>query len=141
MGGVGQEFRQTPHRFGRMNSMNFTTFLATASNASGTASTGTAATGAATGSSTIMQLLIFIVPLGLMYLLLIMPQRKKEKKAKALINSSIVGDTVVTIGGVCGKIVNIKDDEITIETSIDRTKVSYKKWAIKEVIKPVTDAT
>ena len=121
--------------------MNFMTFLATASNASGTASTGTPAAGTTTGSGTVMQLLIFIVPLGLMYLLLIMPQRKKEKKAKALINSSIVGDTVVTIGGVCGKIVNIKDDEITLESSIDRTKLTYKKWAIKEVIKPVTDAT
>jgi len=123
--------------------MDFLTFLATTNEvpATTTTTTGTAAPAAAGGSSMLMQLLIFIVPLGLMYLLLIMPQRKKEKKAKALINSSIVGDTVVTIGGVCGKIVNIKDDEITIESSIDRTKVTYKKWAIKEVVKPVTDAT
>ena len=123
--------------------MNFATFLATAaSNASGgtpAASAATGATGAAGGSSMILQLLIFIVPLGLMYLLLIMPQRKKDKKAKELVNSAITGDNVVTIGGICGKIINVKDDEVTLESSVDRSKVTIKKWAIKEVAKPLSD--
>lgn len=125
--------------------MSFLTFLATAANASGGSTP--AASGAATGTTAatggtgglLFQLLVFIVPLGLMYLLLIMPQRKKDKKAKELINSAIVGDSVITIGGICGKIVNIKDDELTLESSIDRSKVTFKKWAIKEVVKPVTD--
>jgi len=126
--------------------MNFLYFLATASNADGTAATAAAdgATGAAGALGSlggIGQILIFIVPLGLMYLLLILPQRKKEKKAKELVNSAIVGDSIVTIGGLRGKIVNIKDDEVTMETSIDRTKITIKKWAIKEVTKAMTDAT
>ena len=124
--------------------MSFLTFLATAANANGSTSSASNATTAAGGTAggtggLLFQLLIFIVPLGLMYLLLIMPQRKKDKKAKDLINSAIVGDAVVTIGGICGKIVNIKDDEITLESSIDRSKITFMKWAIKEVVKPVTD--
>lgn len=122
--------------------MNLMTFLATASTSNNTgavAAAGDPAAGALGGGSLLMQMLIFIVPLGLMYLLLILPQRKKEKKAKELINSAIVGDAVITIGGVVGKIVNIKDDEITVESSVDRSKVTFKKWAIKEVVKPVSD--
>lgn len=89
------------------------------------------------GAGNWLQLLILIVPLGLMYLILIVPQRKKEKKLRETIGSAIVGDQIVTIGGMVGKIVNIKDDEITFETSVERTKVTVKKWAIKEVIKPI----
>ncbi len=128
--------------------MNFLmNFLAVASNASGkaaTAATDATATGTAGALGSLGGLgniLIFVVPLGLMYLLLIMPQRKKEKKAKELVNSAIVGDTIITIGGLRGRIVNIKDDEVTIETSIDRSKMTLKKWAIKEVSKALTDAT
>jgi len=97
------------------------------------------ATGAdLTGASSIYSILILIVPLVLMYLILIVPQKRRDKKMRDLINSAIVGDEIVTIGGLCGKIVNIKDDEITFESSIERTKVTVKKWAIKEVKKPVS---
>lgn len=84
-----------------------------------------------------LQMLIFIIPLALMYLILIVPQRKKEKKQREKIESAIVGDQIITIGGVAGKIINIKDDEVTIETSVERSKITIKKWAIKEVIKPI----
>lgn len=80
-----------------------------------------------------------ILLFGLMYVILIMPQRKKEKKTREMINQAIVGDKVVSIGGVSGKIVNIKDDEFTIETGNERTKVTLKKWAIKEVDKPISE--
>ncbi len=110
------------------------TFAATAASATPDPN----ATGAElAGAGAWLQLLIFIVPLGLMYLILIVPQRKKEKKLRQTIGSAIVGDSIVTIGGMAGKIVNIKDDEITFETSVERTKVTVKKWAVKEVVKPV----
>lgn len=69
----------------------------------------------------------------IMYLILIRPQRKKEKKTREMLNALKVGDDIITIGGIIGKIVNIKDDEITIETSVMKTKVMFKRWAIKEV--------
>lgn len=87
----------------------------------------------------ILTMLIWLIPLGLLYLFMIVPQKKKDKKLRDTINSAIVGDQIVTIGGIAGKIVNIKDDEITFESSIERTKVTVKKWAIKDVIKPISD--
>ncbi len=88
------------------------------------------------------QILIgFVIPMalvfGLMYVMLILPQKRKEKKTKELLNSLQVGWNVTTIGGICGKIVNIKDDEITVESSVEKTKVVVKRWAIKDVAKPV----
>jgi preprotein translocase subunit YajC len=88
------------------------------------------------------QILIgFVLPMalvfGLMYVMLILPQKKKEKKTKELLNSLQVGWAVTTIGGMCGKIVNIKDDEITIESSVEKTKIMVKRWAVKDVVKPV----
>lgn len=83
---------------------------------------------------TVGYLLFFVV---IMYLLIFLPQKRRDKKAKELINSLQVGNNVVTIGGVAGKVINIKDDEVTVETSVEKTKMNFKKWAIKEVIKPV----
>jgi len=85
-------------------------------------------------------LIQFVLPMvlvfGLMYVMLILPQKKKEKKTKELLNSLQVGWAVTTIGGISGKIVNIKDDEITIESGIEKTKILVKRWAVKDVAKP-----
>ena len=74
-----------------------------------------------------------------MYFLLIRPQRKKEKKLREQINAMVVGDNVVTIGGVVGRVVNIKDDEVTISTSVANTLVTFKKSAVNTVVKPVSE--
>ncbi len=73
----------------------------------------------------------------IMYFLIFLPQKKRDKKAKEMVDSMQVGNQVITIGGISGKIINIKDDEITIETGVEKAKLNLKKWAVKEVIKPV----
>lgn len=65
------------------------------------------------------------------YFLLIRPQRKRDKAEREMRNSITVGDEVSTIGGFIGKVVNIKDDVFTIETSSDRTKLRIYRWAIR----------
>jgi preprotein translocase subunit YajC len=79
--------------------------------------------------------IVFII--GIMYLLIFLPQKRRDKKAKEMVNSLKVGDKIVTIGGVSGKIINIKDDEVTIETSVEKTKLILKNWSVKEVDKPL----
>ena len=74
-----------------------------------------------------------VVFLGVMYLLIFRPQKKREKKTREMLDALSVGDEVVTIGGISGKVINMKDDEITIETGIEKTKLNFKKWGIKEV--------
>lgn len=86
----------------------------------------------------ILSIVIYLVFFAaLMYFMVFLPQKKRDKKAKEMLNSMQVGNKVVTIGGVAGKVVNIKDDEITIETSVEKTQMVFKKWAIKEVEKPI----
>jgi preprotein translocase subunit YajC len=85
-----------------------------------------------------MEQLAGILPLLLMlavfYFIIIMPQRKRDKKHKAMIAALEKGADIVTIGGIEGKVISVKDDVVTIETGMDRTKLSFKKWAIKEVV-------
>jgi len=80
-----------------------------------------------------------VLMFGLMWLLMIRPQKKKEKALKELISSMSVGDHIMTIGGVVGRIVNIRDDEVTISTSVANTLITFKKSAINSVSKPVTE--
>ena len=75
-----------------------------------------------------------IATFALFYFLLIRPQQKREKKDRQMRNSLDVGDNIVTIGGIVGKILTIKDDEITIETSADRTKLAFKKWCVQSKV-------
>ena len=65
--------------------------------------------------------------------MLIKPQKKKEKVRKEMQSSIKVGEEVVTIGGIMGKVINVKDDEITIETSVEKTQIKIYRYAIDSV--------
>ena len=96
---------------------------------------GAAATDAnAGGGSTLIMLAIFAVLILFWYFIALRPQRKKEKELRAKIDKMRVGDQVVTIGGLVGKVANIRDDEVTIMTSAANTLVTFKKNAINTVI-------
>ena len=75
----------------------------------------------------------FIVVLVVMYFMLIAPQKKREKKLSDMRNSLEIGDGVVTIGGVVGRIISIKEDTVVIETA--SSKMRIKRYAISEVEK------
>ena len=74
-------------------------------------------------------ILIFVV----FYFLLIRPQRKKDKEAKAMLDNLKVGDRICTIGGIYGTIVRIKDDVLTIEVGEQKTQLVFARWAIRNV--------
>ena len=78
-----------------------------------------------------MGMLVMIVPfIAIFYFLMIRPEQKRKKKAAEMRDSLAVGDEVTTIGGIVGKVVQVKDDFITIETSEDRVRIRITKWAI-----------
>ena len=81
--------------------------------------------------------LVFIV--ALFYFMILRPNKKRAKQEQELRDSIAVGSDVTTIGGIVGTVVNIKDDNITIETSIDKTLIEFKNWAIREVKKLDSD--
>lgn len=80
-----------------------------------------------------------LILIGSMWFFLIRPQRKEQKQRAADIKAMRVGDSVVTIGGIVGKVVNLKDNEITISTSVANTMMTFRKEAIDKVIKPINE--
>ena len=86
----------------------------------------TAPAGGSMGSSIIM----IVAMLGIFYFMLIRPENKRKKEAEQTRNSVKTGDEITTIGGIVGKVVNVKDDKIVIETSADQVRIELMKWAI-----------
>ena len=80
-------------------------------------------------------LLIFVV----FYFVLIRPQKKREKQTKDMLDAMRVGDEVLTIGGIYGKVVRIKEDTVFIESSTDKTKMQVARWGIKDILKYAED--
>ena len=74
------------------------------------------------------------------YFLFIRPQKKQDREVAKMRDSLVVGDEVTTIGGIIGKIVSIKEETITIETSHDRTKIRFLKSAVRCVDVKAEDA-
>ncbi|HMM70366.1 MULTISPECIES: preprotein translocase subunit YajC [Gudongella] len=84
------------------------------------------------------QLQAFILPIGLLvifYFFAIRPQKKKEKEIKEMRSSLRVGDEVITIGGIMGKIIKLKDDYVTLEIGSAKTKLDITRWAVGSVVK------
>lgn len=77
-------------------------------------------------SSIIMMALIIVV----FWFFIIRPQRKKDKETAKMRSELQVGDEIVTIGGIIGIIVSMKEDSLVIETGSDRSKVRMARWAI-----------
>ncbi len=76
--------------------------------------------------------LIFMIALMvIMYLVMFLPQKKREKAIKQMRSNLEVGDMVVTESGIVGKVISVKDiDTVTIETGADKTRLKFKRWAI-----------
>lgn len=83
----------------------------------------------------LMQFLPLIIFFVAMYLVLILPQKKRDKKYREMLAALKVGDEVVTIGGIIGTISNLKDDTMVISVGADQTKIKMEKTSIKNVIK------
>ena len=77
-------------------------------------------------SSIIMMALIIVV----FWFFIIRPQRKKDKETAKMRSELQVGDEIVTIGGIIGIVVSMKEDSLVIETGSDRSKVRLARWAI-----------
>lgn len=75
-------------------------------------------------------ILMIVLMLAVMYFLLIRPENKRKKEAEQLRSSIQVGDEIVTIGGIVGTVVDVKEEKFVIETSSDRVRMEFQKWAL-----------
>ena len=85
-----------------------------------------------TGAANILVLVVFIV---MIYFMMIRPQRKKDKEDKEMRASLAVGDEVITIGGVIGRVTKITEKSVVVETGAAKNKIEFLKTAIASVSK------
>ena len=85
-------------------------------------------------------ILIIVVMFVALYFFMIRPQKKQEKQQNDMRNNLQVGDEITTIGGIIGKVVSIKEETVTIETSHDRTKIRILRSAVRNVDVKAEDA-
>ena len=85
--------------------------------------------------STLVNFLPLVILIAVMYFLMIRPQRKKDKAINEMRRSLTVGDEIVTIGGIVGKIVKTKDETIVIQVGSERIKLEMMRWAVSSVTK------
>lgn len=79
-------------------------------------------------------IILLIVMILIMYLLLIRPQRKREKETKAMRDAIRVGDEIITIGGICGKVVKTKEETLVIQVGAGKTKFEVMRWSVSQVV-------
>ena len=74
---------------------------------------------------------IYAVLFGALYFFMIRPQKKKQKEEKQMRENLQIGDEIVTIGGIYGRVISLKEDTIVIESVSDRSKITIARWALQ----------
>ncbi|KRN94355.1 preprotein translocase subunit YajC [Pediococcus stilesii] len=97
---------------------------------------------AANGGFGMSTIVFFILIFGLMYFMMIRPQRKQQQKRQEMMNQLNVGDNVVTIGRLHGVIDSINDEDKTVTLDCDGVYLVFDRMAIMRVDqKPVAETT
>ncbi len=85
----------------------------------------------ANGQQNPMTMIIMMVILfAVMYFVMIRPQKKRQKEEQEMRSSLEIGDEIVTIGGIVGKVVTVRENDLVIETGSDRNKMKIERWAV-----------
>ena len=77
-------------------------------------------------------ILIYAVLFGGMYFIFIRPNRKKQKEEQKMRENLQIGDEIVTIGGIYGRVNCLKEDSMVIESKADRSKMTIARWALQQ---------
>ena len=81
----------------------------------------------------LMSFLPLVLMFAVLYFIMIRPQMKRAKETKAMLAALAVGDEVVTVGGIVGKVTALKDQFVSVEISAG-TEVQMQKGAITTVL-------
>ncbi len=81
----------------------------------------------------IMNLVMFGVLIFIFYFMIIRPNKKKEKEINDMRDGIKAGDEIITIGGICGKVVRVKEESVIIQVGASNTKFELTRWGISKV--------
>ena len=83
-----------------------------------------------------MMILWMVVIFGVMYFLMIRPQKKEQKRLQAMLNSMEVGDSIVTTSGFYGVIIDMTEEDVIVEFGNNKNcRIPMRQQAIAEVEK------
>ncbi len=85
---------------------------------------------AASSAGMMSSLIMIAVMFAVMYFILIRPENKRKKEAEQMRSAVKVGDKITTIGGIVGKVVDVKEDKFVVETGADQVRIEMCKWAL-----------
>ena len=84
------------------------------------------------------QIISFVLPFAIclliFYFMLLLPEKKRKKRYSEMLSALQTNDEVLTTGGIIGKIINIDEENVVIESGADRTKIKFSKRAIASKI-------
>ena len=91
----------------------------------------------ASGAASMGMMIIWMVIIfGIMYFLMIRPQKKEQKRLQAMLNSMEVGDSVVTTSGFQGVVIDMPEEDVIVEFGNNKNcRIPMRKQAIAEVEK------
>ena len=91
---------------------------------------------ASSGMGMVGAILWMVVIFGVMYFLMIRPQKKEQKRLQAMLNDMEVGDSIVTTGGFYGVVIDMTEEDVIVEFGNNKNcRIPMRKQAIAEVEK------
>ena len=84
-------------------------------------------------NSSVYTLVMMIFIIGIFWLILIRPQRKREKQVNAMRSAIKAGDKIVTIGGVKAKVLKAKEESLIIEAG-PNVRMEVMRWAVSQIL-------
>ncbi len=85
------------------------------------------------GASAYSSIIMIVAMFAIFYFVLIRPQKKKDKEVKQMRDSLSIGDEIITIGGIHGKVAKIGEDTVVLELNHGKQRITLSKWAIGSV--------
>ena len=91
---------------------------------------------ASSGMGMVGAIVWMVVLFGIMYFLMLRPQKKEQKRLQAMLNDMEVGDSIVTTSGLYGVIIDMTEEDVIVEFGNNKNcRIPMRKQAIAEVEK------
>ena len=95
---------------------------------------------ASSGMGMVGAIVWMVVLFGIMYFLMLRPQKKEQKRLQAMLNDMEVGDSIVTTGGFYGVVIDMTEEDVIVEFGNNKNcRIPMKKDNIVEIDKQTED--
>lgn len=85
-------------------------------------------------NATVISVIYVLVIMGLFFMIIFLPEKKRKKKYSEMMNNLRVNDEILTRGGIVGKVINIQDNFVIIQSGPDKAKIKILKAAVEKIL-------